>query len=291
MKDYLVRAIIGEGDARVLAARTTHLVEEAREKHDTAHTVTAALGRSLSGAAMLGAQLKEEGIVTIRIAGGGPIKGIIAQADHQGNVRGYAIEPRLFVPLKEDGKLDVGGAVGDQGKLYVTYDLKLKEPYTGVSELINGEIGEDLTYYLAHSEQIPSAVSLGVLVGPAGEVRASGGFMVQMMPKAESSLVEEIENRISKAAFISSLIEEGLTPEEITEKLFGEFKVQFLEKRELNYHCGCSRDRITSMLLSLGKEELQDMLEEDGGAEIRCHFCGEKNVFSEEEIRVLLKEF
>jgi molecular chaperone Hsp33 len=288
MKDYLVRAMIGQGEARILAVRTTELVEEARARHDTWHTVTAALGRALTGAAMLGAMLKEDGVVTIRVAGDGPINGIVVQADRSGRIRGYALEPQVFMPLNDAGKLDVGGAVGREGNLYVTYDLKLKEPYTGISKLVSGEIGEDLTFYLARSEQIPSAVALGVMVEPSGTVKAAGGLLVQLMPEARPGLGEAIEERLGRLNFISSLFETGLAPEEIIQQLFGEMDLKVLETMELRFECRCSRDRAASVLLGLGEDELQEMLEEDGGAEVRCHFCGEIVNFNEEDILDLL---
>ena len=288
MKDYLVRAMIGQGEARILAVRTTELVEEARARHDTWHTVTAALGRTLSGAAMLGALLKEDGVVTVRVAGDGPINGMIAQADRHGRIRGYALEPHVFVPLSEQGKLDVGAAVGSEGNLYITYDLKMKEPYTGVSKLVSGEIGEDMTFYLASSEQIPSAVALGVMVEPSGTVKAAGGLLVQLMPEARPGLAEAIEERLGRLNFISSLFESGLAPEEIIAQLFGEMDLKILETMELGFACHCSRDRAASVLMGLGKDELQEMLAEDGGAEVRCHFCGDVVNFNEDDMQGLI---
>ena len=288
MKDYLVRAMIGKGEARVLAVRTTELVEEARLRHDTWHTVTAALGRTLSGAAMMGALLKEDGVVTIRVAGDGPINGMIVQADNHGRVRGYALEPHVFSPLNEKGKLDVSAAVGNEGNLYVTYDLKMKEAYTGVSKLVSGEIGEDLTYYLASSEQIPSAVALGVMVGPSGTVRAAGGLLVQLMPEARPGLAETIEERLGRLNFISSLFESGLAPEEILQQLFGEMDLKVLETMELVFECKCSRDRAASVLMGLGADELEEILEEEGEAEVRCHFCGDVVNFSREDLQGLI---
>ncbi len=288
MKDYLVRAMIGQGEARILAVRTTELVEEARARHDTWHTVTAALGRTLSGAAMLGALLKEDGVVTVRVAGDGPINGMIVQADRHGTIRGYALEPHVFVPLNDHGKLDVAAAVGNEGNMYVTYDLRMKEAYTGISKLVSGEIGEDLTFYLASSEQIPSAVALGVMVEPAGTVKAAGGLLVQLMPEARPGLAEAIEERLGRLNFISSLFESGLAPEEIIEQLFGEMDLKILETMELRFSCNCSRDRAASVLLGLGKDELLEMIEEDGGAEVRCHFCGDVVNFSDADIRELI---
>ena len=288
MKDYLVRATIGQGEARILAVRTTELVEEARVRHDTWHTVTAALGRAMSGAAMLGALLKDDGVVTVRVAGDGPVNGMIVQADRQGKVRGYALEPHVFVPLNDQGKLDVAAAVGTEGNLYVTYDMRMKEPYTGVSQLVSGEVGEDLTFYLASSEQIPSAVALGVMVDPGGAVKAAGGLLVQLLPDARPGLAEAIEERLGRLNFISSLFESGLAPEEILHQLFGEMDLKILETMELGFECRCSRDRAASVLMGLGEDELKEILEEDGGAEVRCHFCGEVVNFDESDIEGLI---
>ncbi len=288
MKDYLVRAMVGSGEARILAARTTELVEEARARHDTWHTVTAALGRTMTGAAMLGALLKDDGVITVRIAGDGPVGGIIAQADQQGRVRGYALDPHVFVPLNDAGKLDVSGAVGREGNMYVTYDMNMKEAYTGISKLVSGEIGEDFTYYLANSEQIPSAVALGVMVEPSGTVKAAGGLMVQMMPDAKPGLAEAIEERLGRMNFISSLFESGLAPEEILQQLFGEMDLKILETMELHFECKCSRDRATSVLLGLGSDELKEILEEEGGTEVRCHFCGDIIRFDETDLQGLI---
>ena len=233
---------------------------------------------------MMGALMKEDGVVTIRVAGDGPVNGMIVQADRLGNVRGYALEPHVFAPLNEQGKLDVSSVVGNEGNIYVTYDLKLKEPYTGISKIISGEIGEDLTYYLASSEQIPSAVALGVMVEPSGAVKAAGGLLVQLMPDARRGLAEAIEERLGRMNFISSLFESGLAPEEILQQLFGEMDLKIFETVELRFECRCSRDRAASVLMGLGEDELKEILEEDKGAEVRCHFCGEVVNFNEEDI-------
>ncbi|HEY8394057.1 MAG TPA: Hsp33 family molecular chaperone HslO [Thermaerobacter sp.] len=273
--DYLVRAIAGDGLIQALACRTTGVVEEARRRHDTWPTATAALGRVLTATALLAAQLKDGGSITIRVAGSGPLGAIVATGEPDGSVRGYVRHPHVDLPLRPDGKLDVGGAVGLPGFLHVTRDLGLGHPYTGSVPLVTGEIGDDLTAFLARSDQTPAVVALGVLVGPGGDVRAAGGFVLQLLPGYEEKWAERLEANIQNLSGISRRIEAGLTPEEMVWRGLEGFSPRILDRQPVRFYCHCNMERVERALVSLGPEELADMLREDGGAEVRCHFCGQ----------------
>jgi len=290
MKDYLVRATAEGGTIRAVAAATTELVETARRRHDTYPTATAALGRTLTAAAFLGTALKDDGTVTVKIGGDGPIGGIVAQADRAGDVRGYPLSAHVDLPLTPQGKLDVGGAVGKNGHLYVTYDQRLKEPYTGMVELVSGEIAEDFTHYFSRSEQIPSAVVLGVKVEPDGPVRVAGGYMVQMMPGAGEKAAAVIEDNLIRLGAVTTLLESGLSPEAILAEVLAGCELKLLDRQDLQFRCGCSKERIAVLLQSLGKDELTDILAKEGGAEVRCHFCNTVQRFTGAEIAALLSE-
>jgi len=285
MADYLVRAIAAGGNVRAFVAVTTDLVDEARRRHDTWPTATAALGRTLTGAAIMGATLKDKDeSLTLRFAGDGPLGGIICDSDEQGQVRGYVNNPHVDLDLNAAGKLDVAGAVG-AGLLHITRQLALQGVYTGTSEIVSGEIAEDLAYYLTKSEQTPSAVSLGVRVGADGAVVAAGGYLVQLMPATSQSDVEQLEINIGALGAVSMAVEQGMTPEQILASVLAGMDYEILERRDLRFACRCSRERALGALAMLDEEDLESMIKEDQGAELSCHFCGEVYRFSEEEIR------
>ncbi len=288
MEDYLVRGVGEDGKFRVFAATTTHLVEEARKRHDTWPVASAALGRSLTAGLLLGANLKGEDLITLRIFGDGPLGAIIVTANAAGEVRGYVQEPHTDLKHAAGGKLPVGAAVG-KGVLYVTKDLGLKEPFTGSVELVSGEIGEDIAQYLLVSEQTPSAVALGVLVAPDGGVRASGGLIVQLFPGAEEEVLTLLEKSISQLTPVSTLVARGLTPEEIVAEAVGGLKVHYLERVPLSFKCRCSHERIGDILVAMGQQEIQKILQEQGQAEVRCHFCGRTHIFAAPELEAILK--
>lgn len=289
MKDYIIRGIDKKRNIRLFVATSTHMVEEARRTHGTSPTATAALGRVLTAAVLLGVTMKDEkDALTFKIKGDGPIGGIIAVSNNNGQVKGYVDNPYVDLPSRPDGKLDVGGLVGKNGQLAIIKDLGLKEPYAGYSNLVSGEIAEDLVHYFYLSEQQPSAVNLGVLVDKDISVRAAGGYILQLLPGVEEKDIDRIEEILKRARPISTLIDQGLTPEQIMETLFGEFKMEILEKKEIQYKCNCNRERIEGVLLSLGKEEIKNIIEEDEKAEIVCHFCNKKYNFSKEDLQKLI---
>lgn len=289
MKDYLIRAIDKKGNIRVFVASTTNMVEKARKTHNTSPTATAALGRTLTVASMMGAMMKNpKDKLTLRINGGGPLGTILVVADNHGRVKGYVDHPYADLPSRKDGKLDVGGLVGNQGSVTVIIDYGLKEPYIGQANLVTGEIAEDLATYYAISEQQPSAVGLGVLVDKDISVKAAGGYIIQLLPNILEEDIDKIENALYKTEPVSTLIDMGLTPEEIMEKLLGEFEMEVLDKIEIDFQCDCSRERIEGVLISLGKEEIRAMIEEDGQGEVVCHFCNTKYNFSKEELEEIL---
>lgn len=287
MNDYLVRATAEEGQIFALVARTSDLVEEARTLHNTSPVATAALGRVLTGAALMAASLKDGHRLTLRIEGDGPLGSIVATAI-PGAVKGYVAEPQVDLPLKAKGKLDVGRAVG-KGSLYIIKDLGLKEPYVGSVELVSGEIGEDLAYYFTASEQKPSAVGLGVLVEPEGKVEAAGGYLLQLLPGASNELAEALEKNIKEAGAVSRLISLGYTPEDILALLLRGFSFKIHERQPLKFACDCSRDRLREILLALGPKELEQLLTEQGGAEAKCAFCNRTYWFNREEVAKLLE--
>ncbi|MDI6870267.1 MAG: Hsp33 family molecular chaperone HslO [Bacillota bacterium] len=285
--DYLVRAVAAEGQVRAFCCRTTGLCEEARLRHGTWPTATAALGRALTGAAMLGALLKREERVTLQVVGDGPLGSVVAEADAQGYVRGYVRNPQIHLAPTSEGKLDVAGAVGRNGHLYVLRDFGLKEPYRGSVPLVSGEIAEDLTYYFARSEQTPSAVALGVLVEVDHSVRAAGGYLLQVMPGADPSLGGELEGAVGRSGPVSGLIDSGRLPEEILADLLGPLGVEELGRQPLAYRCRCNREKLSRALVALGPAELADLAAEPNGAELVCRFCGARYRFPPEELEQL----
>ncbi|HYF95684.1 MAG TPA: Hsp33 family molecular chaperone HslO [Symbiobacteriaceae bacterium] len=284
MADYMVRAMDESGSIRAFVATATALADEARRRHDTWPTATAALGRALTGTALLSATLKDEGeSITLRLAGDGPIGGITCDADEQGQVRGFVREPHVDLDPK-NGKFDVAGAVGG-GYVHITRQLAIEGIYTGTSEIVSGEIGDDLAYYLTKSEQTPSAVSLGVRVAPDGSVRAAGGVLLQLLPATSEEEREQLEVNLQALGAVSMAVESGMTPEEILGSVLAGIPYKILEKRDIHFACRCTRERALSSLASLSKDDLHEMIHEDGGAELVCQFCAEKYQFSADELR------
>ncbi len=285
--DYAVRATAADGGILALAASSARLCEEARRRHDAWPTAAAALGRVLTGAALLALPLKDGGSVTLRVRGDGPLGGVLATAEASGAVRGYPVHPHVDLPVRADGKLDVGGAVGRFGLLTLTRDLGLRQPYSGSAPLVSGEIADDLTHYLARSEQVPSLVALGVLVGTGGRVRAAGGLVVQILPGASDDTAAEIENNVARMGAVSRCIAAGASPEDLVCEALGRFGPRFLQRSELRFHCPCGRRRTRAALAALPRQELRAMREEDGGAELVCHFCGRRYRFAADELAAL----
>lgn len=289
MRDYLIRGIDKTGNIRIFVATTTNLVEKARITHDTSPTATAALGRALTAATMMGVMMKnEKDRLTLKISGDGPLGTIMIVANNRGVVKGYVDHPYVDVPSRVDGKLDVGRVVGTNGTITTIIDLGLKDPYVGQANLVSGEIAEDLAAYYAISEQQPSAIGLGVLVDTDISVKAAGGYIIQLLPDVSDEDITKIEEAISKTPSVSSLIDKGLSPENIMDELLGEFEMEVLDRVDINYQCDCSRERIEEVLLSIGKKEINAMIEEDGEGEVVCHFCNTKYHFSKEELGKLI---
>ncbi|MFJ8268453.1 Hsp33 family molecular chaperone HslO [Peribacillus asahii] len=290
MKDYLVKALGYNGQVRAYAVSTTETVGEAQRRHYTWPTASAALGRAMTAGLMMGAMLKGEEKLTIKIEGGGPIGAILVDSNAKGEVRGYVTNPHVHFDLNEHGKLDVRRAVGTDGMLTIIKDIGLRDHFTGQVPIVSGELGEDFTYYFATSEQVPSSVGVGVLVNPDNSIQTAGGFIIQLMPGTDDSTITEIENRLQSIPPVSKMIQAGLTPEEILDQLLGEGNVKVLEKMPVSFQCQCSRERISNALISLGKAEIQDIIEEEGKAEAQCHFCNEQYQFSKEELEELAAE-
>lgn len=285
MNDYIIRATAANDQIRAFAAVTTEMVETAREHHNTSPVATAALGRLLTAGAMMGSMMKgEKDVLTLQIKAGGPIQGITVTADSQGNVKGYVGNPDVCIPANSKGKLDVAGAVGP-GFLTVIKDMGLKEPYSGQVMLQTCEIAEDLTYYFATSEQVPSAVGLGVLMNKNNTVRQAGGFIVQLMPFAEEDVISKLEQNVQKINSVTNLLEEGHTPESLLEKVLEGFDVQINEKMDTRFHCNCSKERVEKALISIGRKELNEMIQEGKPIEMNCHFCNTNYNFTVEELK------
>ncbi len=287
-RDYLVRGTALGGKVRAFAVRSTKLVEELRRRHDTFPTATAALGRTLTTATMMGAMLKGEEKLTIQVKGNGPLGQIVVDANAKGDVRGYVDHPHVHLPSNAMGKLDVAGAVGTEGFLYVIKDLGLKEPYRGSVPIVSGELGEDFTYYFAASEQTPSAVGIGVLVAPDGAVISSGGLIVQLLPGLADDEIDAIERAISTLPPVSALIDQGLSPEEVIKWVLPDVQIQ--ESMDVQFKCECSRERVERTLVSLGSEEIQAIIDEQGVAEVVCHFCNEAYQFEREDLERILEQ-
>ncbi len=290
MKDYIVRATAAGAQIRAFAATTRNLVEHARAAHGTSPVATAALGRLLSAGAMMGTMLKgEKDLVTLQIKGDGPIHGITVTADSFARVKGYADYPGVMLPPNAIGKLDVGGAVGN-GMLTVIRDLGLKEPYVGQTILQTGEIAEDLTYYFAASEQIPSTVGLGVLMEKDNTVKQAGGFIIQLMPFAEDEVIEKLEENLKKMPSVTSILDEGKTPEELLAVVLDGIELEITDTVPTEFYCNCDKKRIEKAIISIGEKDIKEMIEEGKEIEVKCHFCNSAYHFSVEELKELLKK-
>lgn len=289
MKDYLVKALAYDS-IRAYAVCTTETVSEAQRRHQTWRTASAALGRSLTAAVMMGAMLKGDDKITVKIKGDGPLGLILVDSNAKGDVRGYVTNPQVDFESNEHGKLDVARAVGTSGTLTVVKDLGLRDFFSGSVPLVSGELGEDFTYYFAVSEQIPSSVGVGVLVNPDDTILAAGGFILQLMPGTEEKVILKLEERLQSIPPISQLIELGLTPEEILAELFGKENIKILETMPVRFQCLCTKQRFADAIVGLGAAEIQDMIEEDGKADAHCHFCNETYHFSKMELEELMKD-
>lgn len=287
--DELVRVIAKDAPIKATAISATRLVERARAIHDTWPVATAALGRLLMGASIMGNMLKnEDGSVTLRIRGGGPLGSITAVSDSQGNVRGYVANPAVDVPRKAHAKLDVGAAVGCDGELTVIKDIGMREPYVGSVQLVGGEIAEDIAAYFVESEQIPTACALGVLIAPDQTVQVAGGYLIQLLPGADDSVISAVERGIAKVGAVSAKLDQGISSLELLQEVLGEFELDVLESTPVEYRCQCSRERVSRALISMGRQELESLIAEQGSAELTCHFCDKVYHFSENELKQLL---
>lgn len=291
MKDYLVRATANSATIRAFATVTTETVRKAHLIHGTSHVASAALGRTLTAAVMIGGMMKDEGnSVTIQIKGDGPLGGIVVVANSKLNVRGYVHNPAVDIPLNDSGKLDVAFAVGKNGYMNVIKDLGLKEPYIGYVNLVSSEIAEDIAYYFAYSEQVPSVVALGVLVDADGSIINAGGYIIQLMPGADEELIDFLENKVRSVKPVTTLLSEGKSPEDILNSILGDKGLEILETAPCSYACNCSRERMERNLLSIGEDEIMAMVREQHGAELSCHFCNNKYYFTEEQLLDLLHQ-
>ena len=289
MKDYIVRAMTADGFVKAMAISSTHLVERARNIHKTTPTATAALGRVLTAASRMGnLQKVENGALTLQVKGNGPLGTILATSDAVGNVRGYVHNPSITLLEKYAGKLDVGAAVGTDGMLTVIRDLQMKEPYIGSVALVSGEIADDVTAYFAQSEQTPTACALGVLVDTDQSVKVAGGYLIQLLPGAPEEVISRLEQGIAKAGGVTPMLSDGLTPEDILRRVMADFELEFLETTEVCYKCYCSRERVASTLITVGKKDLQEMIDEGKPITIECQFCDTKYQFTPDKLRELL---
>ena len=290
MNDYMIRATAADGQIRAFAATTRDMVENAKNAHNTSPVATAALGRLMTAAAMMGADLKgEKDLLTLRIEGSGPLGGLLVTANGHGDVKGYAFNPDVMLPPNAQGKLDVGGSL-DLGVLSVIKDIGLKEPYVGQTQLVTGEIAEDLTYYFATSEQVPSSVALGVLMNKDNTVRQAGGFIIQLLPGASDEIIDKLEAKLSGISSITALLNAGKTPEEILTDILGEFGLEILKKMPVQFHCDCERSRVEKAIISIGRKEIQDMIDEGKEIEVNCQFCNKHYKFSVDELGEMLKK-
>ena len=290
MADYIVRATAANNQIRAFAATTRDLTEKARSVHNTSPVATAALGRLLTAGAMMGTMMKgEKDILTLQIKAGGPINGITVTADSKANVKGYVGNPEVMLPPNAKGKLDVAGAVG-VGLLQVIKDMGLKEPYVGQTVLQTSEIAEDLTYYFATSEQVPSSVGLGVLMEHDNTVKQAGGFIIQLMPFTDDGVIDALEKKLSEVTSVTSMLDAGDTPEMILEKLLGDFGVQITDKVPANFYCNCTKHRVEKAIISIGGKDIQEMIDDQKPIEVNCHFCNTNYEFSVEELKQILKK-
>ncbi|MCM1123583.1 MAG: Hsp33 family molecular chaperone HslO [Eubacterium sp.] len=285
MADYIVRATAANAQIRAFAVTSRELVEHARSAHDLSPVVTAALGRLMTGGVMMGSMLKgEQDMLTLQIHGAGPVHGLTVTADSQGNVKGYADNPQAMMPPNRVGKLDVGGVIG-LGVLTVIKDMGLKEPYSSTIELKTGEIGDDLTYYFAASEQIPSSVALGVLMERNNTVKQAGGFIIQLMPFTDEEVIGRLEEKLAAIPPVTTMLEEGNTPEQILNIVLGDLGLEITDTLPVQFSCNCSKERVQKVLISLGKKELQELIDEGKEVTLNCHFCNTDYTFTVEELR------
>lgn len=288
--DYIVRATAAGGQVRAFAATTRDTAEWASRKHRLSPVAAAALGRLMAGGAMMGIMMKgDKNLLTLHVRGDGPMQGLTVTADSHGNVKGYVLNPDVDIPLKAKGKLDVGGAIGS-GILSVIKDLGLKEPYNGQIDLQTGEIAEDLTYYFAASEQTPSVVGLGVLVDTDNTIRQAGGFIVQLMPGAEEEVICKIEEKLGTLDSVTNMFESGKTPEDILVVILGDQNLEINERIDTKFYCNCCKDRVAKALISIGKEELQSMIDEGNDIVLNCHFCNTNYTFTVDELKELYEQ-
>lgn len=289
MSDYIVRATAADGQIRAFAATTREMAEEGRRRHGTSPVATAALGRLMTAGAMMGSMLKgEKDMLTLQIKGSGPIGSITVTADAAANVKGYVQEPGVMLPANAAGKLDVSGAIGE-GMLTVIKDMGLKEPYSGQTVLQTGEIAEDLTYYFATSEQVPSAVGLGVLMEKDNTVKQAGGFIIQLMPFASDDIVDKLEEKIGRMQSVTAMFEAGMTPEQLLLELLGEFGLDILQTVPTGFYCNCDKKRVEKAIISIGKKDIREMIHDGKSIEVMCHFCNTPYTFSVEELMEIEK--
>lgn len=290
MTDYIVRATAANGQIRAFAATTRELVEEARADHNTSPVATAALGRLLTAGSMMGIMMKgEKDVLTLQIRGGGPLGGITVTADSKGEVKGYVNNPDVVIPANDKGKLDVASAVG-VGLLTVIKDMGLKEPYSGQTALQTSEIAEDLTYYFASSEQVPSCVGLGVLMEKNNTVKQAGGFIIQLMPFAEEEIISKLEANIAGITSVTALLDGGYTPEMILEKILGDLGLEINETVPTRFYCNCDKPRVEKALISVGRKDIQEMIDDGENTEVNCHFCNSHYEFTVDELKEILKK-
>lgn len=288
MKDYIVRATAADSQLRIFAATTAEMVETARQHHDTSPVATAALGRLLTAGAMMGSMMKNDSdVLTLQIRGDGPIGGITVTADSSANVKGYVNNPDVMLPAK-NGKLDVGGAVGI-GLLQVIKDMGLKEPYVGQTILVSSEIAEDLTYYFANSEQIPSSVGLGVLMNHDNTVRRAGGFIIQLMPFASEDTISRLEERLKNVTSVTELLDKGYTPEQLLQELAGNLGLEISDTVPTRFHCDCSKEKVEKVVASIGRKDLQEMIDDGEDIEVKCHFCDAAYSYTIEELKEIME--
>ncbi|MFW5668435.1 MAG: Hsp33 family molecular chaperone HslO [Acetivibrio ethanolgignens] len=289
MSDYIVRATAADNQIRAFAATTKELVEHARSVHNTSPVATAALGRLLTAGSMMGAMMKgEKDILTLQIKCSGPIGGLTVTADSKARVKGYVNNPEVMLPPTSKGKLDVGGAL-DLGILSVIKDMGLKEPYVGQTQLVSGEIAEDLTYYFASSEQVPSSVALGVLMNKDNTVRQAGGFLIQLMPFAEERVIAGLEKKIAEIHSITELLDKEMSPEAILDYILGDFGLEIMDTVETSFYCNCTKKRVEKAIVSIGRKDIQEMIDDNEPIEVNCHFCNTSYHFSVEELKEILK--
>ncbi|NLZ83152.1 MAG: Hsp33 family molecular chaperone HslO [Clostridiales bacterium] len=290
MTDYIVRASAANGQIRAFATSTRDMTEYARAVHNTSPIATAALGRTLAAGAMMGIMMKgEKDLLTIQIKGDGPIGGITVTANSKGEVKGYVHNPEVMLPPSSKGKLDVGGAIGT-GTLSIIKDLGLKEPYIGQTNLVTGEIAEDLTYYFVTSDQVPSSVALGVLMNKDNTVKQSGGFIIQLLPNAEDEIIDKLEAKLGEITGITDLLDQNMSPEMILEYVLGDLELEILEKVDTAYFCDCSKERVEKAIISIGAKDINEMIADNEPIEVNCHFCNKNYNFSVEELKEILKK-